>query len=131
MHFISDDTTGFLGKISFFSDNFGKSVVLTLYCQLPFLQCGRFPGKRNWTEAQQVRCVRSFLKTESITFNHRAFRLRLNIPWNPSHLYIQEHGKNSQDPAAPQSNSSCLEIDHFGETATGSIKLRQHFYQNY
>jgi len=44
---------------------------------------------------------------------------------------LQEHWINWQDPAAPQSNSSCLEIDHFGETATGSIKLGQHFYQIY
>ena len=44
---------------------------------------------------------------------------------------IQEHWMNSQDPDAPQSNLYFLEINHFGETATGSIKLGQHFYQNY
>ena len=38
---------------------------------------------------------------------------------------------NSQDPAVPQSNSSCLEIDHFEETATGNIKFGQQFHQNY
>ena len=37
----------------------------------------------------------------------------------------------SKDPATPQSNSSCLEMGHFGKTATGSIKLEEHFYQNY
>ena len=41
MYFNSDGTTGFLGKISFFN-NFGKSVVIILYYQLPFLQSGRF-----------------------------------------------------------------------------------------
>ena len=44
---------------------------------------------------------------------------------------LQEHWINSQDPAAPQSNLSCLEINHFGETATGSIKLGQHIKMNY
>ena len=32
--------------------------------------------------------------------------------------------------AAPQSNPSFLEIDHFRETATGSVNLRQYFHQN-
>ena len=40
------------------------------------------------------------------------------------------HWIHSQDPAAPQSNSSFLEIDRFGETATGGIKLIQHFYRD-
>ena len=40
---------------------------------------------------------------------------------------LREHWINSQDPAAPQSNSSLLEIDPFGETATGNVKLEQHF----
>ena len=35
----------------------------------------------------------------------------------------QEHMINSQDPATPQSNSFCLEINHSGETATGHVKL--------
>ena len=51
MHFNSDGTTGFLGKITFFS-NFGKSVVLILYYELLFLQSGRFPGMMNWTGTQ-------------------------------------------------------------------------------
>ena len=34
---------------------------------------------------------------------------------------------NSQDPAVPQSNSSCLGIDHFREIGTGSIKLGHTF----
>ena len=33
-------------------NNFGKSIVLILYYQLPFLKSGRFPGKMNWTGAQ-------------------------------------------------------------------------------
>ena len=33
-------------------------------------------------------------------------------------------------PAAPQLNSSFLEIDQFKETATVSVNLGQHFYQN-
>ena len=44
---------------------------------------------------------------------------------------LQERWINLQDPAAPQFNSSCLEIDHFRETVTDSIKLGQHFYQCY
>ena len=43
---------------------------------------------------------------------------------------LQEHWINSQDPAAPQSNSSGLEIDDFGETATLKVNLRKHFYYN-
>ena len=42
---------------------------------------------------------------------------------------FQEYWINSQYPAAPQPNSSCLEIDHSRETATGSVKLGQHFNQ--
>ena len=41
----------FLEKLLFFN-NFGKSFVLILYYQLPFLQNGRFLGKMNWTVAQ-------------------------------------------------------------------------------
>ena len=37
MHPYSDYTTGFLGIIYVFN-NLGKSVVLIVYCQLPFLQ---------------------------------------------------------------------------------------------
>ena len=38
---------------------------------------------------------------------------------------LQEQWINSQDPAAPQSNSSYLEIDRFEEIATGSsYKIR-------
>ena len=43
---------------------------------------------------------------------------------------LQEHWINSQDPAAPQSNSSCLEIDHFRKKATGRVKLGQRIHQN-
>ena len=39
----------------------------------------------------------------------------------------QEHWINSHDPAAPQSNSTFLEIGHFKETATGSVKLGKTF----
>ena len=53
MHLNSDGTNKFLAKISFVS-NFGKSVVLILYHQLPFLQSGRSPGTMNSTGAQQV-----------------------------------------------------------------------------
>ena len=40
----------------------------------------------------------------------------------------QKHWMSSQDPAAPQSNSFCLEIDYFGETTTGSIKLELFYH---
>ena len=43
---------------------------------------------------------------------------------------VQEHWVNLQDPAARQSNLFCLEIDHFRDTATGSVNLGQHFNQN-
>ena len=51
MHFNSDGTTGFRGKMIFFT-NFVKSVVLIVNYQLPFFQSGRFPGKMNWTGVQ-------------------------------------------------------------------------------
>ena len=47
----TDGTTGFLGKLRFFN-SLGKSVVLILHYQLPFLQSSRSPGKMNWTGAQ-------------------------------------------------------------------------------
>ena len=31
-------------------------------------------------------------------------------------------------PAAPQPNSSCLQIDHFRETETGSVAISQHYH---
>ena len=33
-------------------------------------------------------------------------------------------------PVAPQSNSSCLEIDHFRKTTPGSVNLEQYFQRN-
>ena len=46
-------------------------------------------------------------------------------------LKLHEHWINSQDPGAAQSDSSCLEIHHFGETATGNVILvLKHFYWN-
>ena len=52
MHSNSDGATGFLGKVIF--NNFGKSVIINLHYQLPFLRSGRFPGKMNWTVAQCI-----------------------------------------------------------------------------
>ena len=43
---------------------------------------------------------------------------------------LQYYWINSQDPAAPQSNSSCLEINHFRDTTTACrAYLKQHFFQ--
>ena len=47
--------------------------------------------------------------------------------------YLQETSTISlssrSTPAAPQSNSFCLEFEHFKETATGNVHLGQNFYQ--
>ena len=40
---------------------------------------------------------------------------------------LQEHWIKSQRFTWTQLTSSCLEVDHFGETATGIVKLGQHF----
>ena len=39
-------------KLYLFFNNFGKSIVLILYYQLPFLQSYQFSGKLNWNEVQ-------------------------------------------------------------------------------
>jgi len=65
----------------------------------------------------------------SIAFQYFMERPRAYLDFDID-FKLQEHRINSQDPAAPQSNSSCLEINHFGETATGSLNLEQHFYRN-
>ena len=82
----------------------------------------------NWTGVQLnleslpvfIRC-RTHLKIEICT-------LCILQSWDGFH--ISWTLVNSQDPAAPQSNSSCLEIDHFGETTTGNVKIEQHFHWN-
>ena len=63
MHFNSDGTTGFRGKICFFN-SFSKSVVLILHYQLLFFQSGRFQrqdeldwgaaGTCDWTSVLEV-----------------------------------------------------------------------------
>ena len=54
----------FLKKIVFLTI-LVKSVVLSWHYQLLFLYSGRFPGKKNWTGAQQAYCFQPNLKIES------------------------------------------------------------------
>ena len=62
----------------------------------------------------------------NFSMNKTCLYLNFEIGFN-----LQEHWINSPDPAAPHSNSTCLKIGNFGETATGSIISGQYFYQNY
>ena len=78
MHSDSDGTTGFHEIMSFLND-FGECTVLNWHYQLPFLLSGRFPGKMNWTEAQQAYCVQIFLESEPVTSTRWDFRLYFHI----------------------------------------------------
>ena len=137
MHFNSDGTTGFLGKISFFN-NFGISVVLILHYQLPFLQSGRLSGKMNWTVVQlDLASLSSFFQVCNLsqklsTGRHRVFSWNIEVQSKSSPRgrdgFCFEVWLNTE--RTPQSNSSCLEIDDFGESTTGSVHLEHHFYRN-
>ena len=125
-------------------NNFSRSIFLILDYQLTFLQSGRFPGKMNWTGSweciqcswssksisrlkyAQAQCFfikywSAFFKYTSIfyekTFMKRRFYERL-AAWM-SWILIWGISASST-PAASQSCSSCREIDHFRETATGT-----------
>ena len=109
MHSNSIGTTGFLEKTKMF--------ILSLHYQLPFSQIGRYPSKMNWTVAQHAFCVqpeqnplhpRGEIFDYASIFHEKSFNFQMGFK-------LQEQWINSQDPAAIQSNSSCLETDLFGE----------------
>ena len=62
MHFNSDGTTGFFGKMSI-HNNYSKSVVV-LYYQLPLLQSGRFPDKMGLGRSYILQVYPAFSKFE-------------------------------------------------------------------
>ena len=120
-----------------FFNNFIKSVVLCLHCQLLSLKWSI--SRKDELDCSASGVLHSDTSQNRIHHIHSArFSNALQYSMKRSFVYAyfnfemgfkrQEHWINSQDSTATQSNSSCLEIDHFGETATGNVKLGQRFY---
>ena len=140
MHLNYDGTSGFLGKVSFFN-SFGNSArcqnfVIPVDVSLKWSIYSQ--DKLDWGAARSCECI--------------------PCSWNLKHIwklkYAQAQGifleywsaienfaawmwwilfwgiSEGSTAAAPQSNSSYLEIDEFRETAFGSVSLRQIIYQN-
>ena len=137
IHSYSDSSTGLLENFCF-PNNFSESV-LSLHYQFPFLYSGLFPGKRNLTGAQPAGELHSDISQNRIHYIHAASFLNvlhysMKRPCACAYFNFemgfnrQDHWINSQYSAAPQCNSSCLGINHIGGTATGNVKLGQHFY---
>ena len=137
MHFNSDGTIEFLGKMSFLFLILMKvlSYVYTTSCR--FSEVVDFQARWfglghsrrttfSYASEQNPSHPRGEIFYCTSIFHEKTLCLCVIKFWDGFYTSVK-----LDKLAAPQSNSSCLEIDHFGETATGGIKLGQHFYQNY
>ena len=125
-----------------FFNNYGKTTVLILYYQLPFLQNGRF-GVQSGPQCIGLGCsgilqdYPVFLKFET----HLKIELRTGRTEGVLVKYLSAIEKldawmwwnlfwSMPERSMSQSNLSCLEIDHFRNTATDTVNLGQYLQQN-
>ena len=129
----------FLGEMGYLN-NLGKSVVLILYSQLPFLQSEATISKQSeldWGAIGSCEFIKCSWCWKPISKLNYAQAQGLSLEdwsaieklaaWTWWILFWCVFERST--PASFQSNSSCLEINHFRKTTTSSVNFAQYFQE--